>query len=170
MAFSGASCLLTLERGEGREKKREKHPSVASHTCPKWDRNRNPGLCPDQESNWRPFNLRMALADGAALATVRASVSTTVSDQLKDSPSTLCFVVSIRPSPGRRTCYEHPSSLERVRGCPVYRALATPPRPGTLPTLPRDIPQRDRPEAAEVSRWSWTCPYPEVFFKFLLID
>ena len=39
---------------------REKHWSVNSRTCP-WparDWTRNPGMCPDQELNWRPFVLQ----------------------------------------------------------------------------------------------------------------
>ena len=50
---------LLLKRRRGTEKKRErnidvtkKHQSVASHTCPDWERTCNPGTSPDQESNW----------------------------------------------------------------------------------------------------------------------
>ena len=49
---------LFLERREGREKERErnidvreKHPLVASHMPPTADLARNPGSCPDRESN-----------------------------------------------------------------------------------------------------------------------
>ena len=38
------------------ERKGEKHQSVASCTEPNADRTRNSGLCPEQESNQRPFN------------------------------------------------------------------------------------------------------------------
>ena len=51
--------VLLLERGEGREKERERassvpeiHGSVASHTA------HNPGICPDRVLNWRPFGLQ----------------------------------------------------------------------------------------------------------------
>ena len=37
---------------------RDKHQSVASRKRPAWDQNHNPGLCPDRESNQRPFGLR----------------------------------------------------------------------------------------------------------------
>ena len=47
---------LFLERGEGREKEREKHQCVvASHTPPAGGLACNPGMCPDWESNQRPF-------------------------------------------------------------------------------------------------------------------
>ena len=36
----------------------EKHQClVASHTPPTGDLAHNPGMCPDWESNWRPFGL-----------------------------------------------------------------------------------------------------------------
>ena len=47
-------------RKKGRERNinvREKNQSVASRTCPNQGRNRNPSMCPDQESNWRPLAL-----------------------------------------------------------------------------------------------------------------
>ena len=52
---------LFLERGEGREKERERNIgcagdiSVASCTPPAWGLARNPGMCPDWESNQQPF-------------------------------------------------------------------------------------------------------------------
>ena len=53
---------LFLERGEGKEKDRERnisvgetHGSVASHTLPTGELAHNPGMCPNWESNWRPF-------------------------------------------------------------------------------------------------------------------
>ena len=50
---------LFLESGEGREKEREKYQCVvASHVAPTRDLARKPGMCPDWESNWRPFGLQ----------------------------------------------------------------------------------------------------------------
>ena len=50
---------LFLERGEGREKEGEKHQCVfASRVPPTGDLACNPGMCPDWESNWRPFGLQ----------------------------------------------------------------------------------------------------------------
>ena len=50
---------LFLERGEGRGREREKHQCVvASHMAPSGDLACNPGMCPDWESNWRPFASR----------------------------------------------------------------------------------------------------------------
>ena len=51
---------LFLERGEGREKGREgeEHWLVASRTPQTAHLARNPGLCPDQESNWQPLGLQ----------------------------------------------------------------------------------------------------------------
>ena len=56
---------LFLERREGREKERErnidvqqKHQSVASCVPPTGDLACNPGMCPDWESNRRPFSLQ----------------------------------------------------------------------------------------------------------------
>ena len=46
---------LFLERGEVREKERERNTNVwLPLTCPPGDLARNPGLCPDWESNWQP--------------------------------------------------------------------------------------------------------------------
>ena len=54
-----------LERGERKEKERErnisvreKHESVASHTPPAGDMAHNPGMCPDWESNPQPSDLQ----------------------------------------------------------------------------------------------------------------
>ena len=53
---------LFLERGEGREKEREKYQCVvASHVAPTGDLACNPGMCLDWESNWQPFGLQPAL-------------------------------------------------------------------------------------------------------------
>ena len=56
---------LFSERGEGREKERERninvqeiHQLVASHMPPNGHLARNPGMCPDWESNQRPFGLQ----------------------------------------------------------------------------------------------------------------
>ena len=53
-------CIyLFLEREEGREQERQRnidvqeiYQSVASCTPPTGDLARNPGMCPDWESNW----------------------------------------------------------------------------------------------------------------------
>ena len=60
---------LFSERGEGREKVKERvisismykenHPSVASCTPPTGDLAHNTGVCPDWELNWRPFDLQV---------------------------------------------------------------------------------------------------------------
>ena len=54
---------LFSERGEGREKERErnidvqkKHQLVASHMPPNVNLACNPGMCPDWELNWEPFS------------------------------------------------------------------------------------------------------------------
>ena len=45
-----------MERGERREKEREKHQCVvASCAPPTGDLVCNPGMCSDWELNWRPF-------------------------------------------------------------------------------------------------------------------
>ena len=46
------------ERGREGEREGEKHLPVASHTSPTRDLAWNPGMCPDQESNWWPFTLQ----------------------------------------------------------------------------------------------------------------
>ena len=49
--------IYFLDRGEGREKEGEKHQCVvASRAPPTGDLAHNQGLCPDWESNWRPFS------------------------------------------------------------------------------------------------------------------
>ena len=48
---------LFLERGREGEREGEKHQRVvASHVSPTGDLARNPGMCPDWESNQRPFD------------------------------------------------------------------------------------------------------------------
>ena len=42
---------MFTERGKEGERKGEKRLSIASRTCPAEDLVRNPGWCPDQESN-----------------------------------------------------------------------------------------------------------------------
>ena len=52
---------LFLDRGEGREKERdvqEKHQLVASWAPSGGDLAHNPGMCPDQESNWWPSSFQ----------------------------------------------------------------------------------------------------------------
>ena len=56
---------LFSERKEGREKERdksinvwEKHQLVVSHTPTTGDLSCSPGMCPDRESNQRPFGLQ----------------------------------------------------------------------------------------------------------------
>ena len=50
---------LFLERGREKEREWEKHQCVvASGEPPTGDLARNPGMCPDWESNWRPFGLQ----------------------------------------------------------------------------------------------------------------
>ena len=56
LGFLKVFIYLFLERGEGREKEREKHQCVvASHVVPTGDLACNPGMCPDWELNWQPF-------------------------------------------------------------------------------------------------------------------
>ena len=48
-----------MERGERREKEREKHQCVvASCAPPTGDLTHNPGVCPVWECNWRPSGLQ----------------------------------------------------------------------------------------------------------------
>ena len=50
---------LFLDRGEGNEWEGEKHQCVvAYHTPPPGGLGHNPGMCPDWESNRRPFGLQ----------------------------------------------------------------------------------------------------------------
>ena len=50
---------LFIERGEGREREGKKQQCVvASHTPPTGDLAHNPGMCPDWESNRRPFGFQ----------------------------------------------------------------------------------------------------------------
>ena len=44
---------LFLERGERRERERERNINQLPLRCAlTWDRTRDPGMCPDQELNW----------------------------------------------------------------------------------------------------------------------
>ena len=59
--------FICFQRGEGRQKERERsidvresHRLIACHTRPDQGRTRNPGMCPDWESNPGPF----AVQDG----------------------------------------------------------------------------------------------------------
>ena len=59
--FKGFICLF-LERGREGEREGEKHQCVvASHVAPTGDQARTPGICPNQESNWRLFGLQSML-------------------------------------------------------------------------------------------------------------
>ena len=61
LCFLKGFIYLLLERGEGRERNinvQEIHQSVASHMPPAGDLARSPGMCPDWESNQRPFALQ----------------------------------------------------------------------------------------------------------------
>ena len=50
---------LFLDRGEGREKEREKHQCVVASGVPlTGDLARNPGMCPDWELNQQPLGLQ----------------------------------------------------------------------------------------------------------------
>ena len=51
---------LFLERGRERERKGEKHQRVvASQAPPTGNLVHNPGMCPDWELNWQPFDLQL---------------------------------------------------------------------------------------------------------------
>ena len=55
------NLLIYFFRERGREGEREgEKPQcvVASHSAPSGDLACNPGMCPDQESNWRPSGLQ----------------------------------------------------------------------------------------------------------------
>ena len=57
--FKKDFIYLFLERGREGEREGEKHQCVfASHMPPTGDLARNPGMCPDSESNWQLFGLR----------------------------------------------------------------------------------------------------------------
>ena len=47
--------IFFRERGREGERVREEYSLVASCTSPNGDLAHNPGMCPDRESNWRPF-------------------------------------------------------------------------------------------------------------------
>ena len=54
--------FIFRQRGRVGEKGREKHQCViASHVPRTGDLALNPGMCPDWESNWRPFDLQPSL-------------------------------------------------------------------------------------------------------------
>ena len=58
MFFFKYFIYLFLDKGEGREKERKRNLNVAaSHTPPTGDLAHSPGMCPDWESNQRPFGL-----------------------------------------------------------------------------------------------------------------
>ena len=53
--------LIYLDRGEGKEKEKEKHQCVvASYVPPTGDLACNSGMCPDWESNQRPFGSQVS--------------------------------------------------------------------------------------------------------------
>ena len=53
------TLFIFRERGREGEREGEKHQwVVASFAPPTWDPTHNPGMCPDWESNWRPFGLQ----------------------------------------------------------------------------------------------------------------
>ena len=57
--FLKKDFIYFLERGREGEREGEKHQCVvASHMPPTGDLAHNPGMCPDWESNQRPFDLQ----------------------------------------------------------------------------------------------------------------
>ena len=53
---------MFLERGREGEREEERHQCVvASHMGPTGDMAHNPGMCPDWESNLRPFGLQAGI-------------------------------------------------------------------------------------------------------------
>ena len=59
VSFLKDFIYLFLERGREGEREEEKHQFVvASCARPSGDVAHNPGMCPDWESNWRPFGLQ----------------------------------------------------------------------------------------------------------------
>ena len=57
--FKKDFIIIFLEKGEGNEKERERNIDVGLPcTPPAGDLARNPGLCPDRESNWWLFGLQ----------------------------------------------------------------------------------------------------------------
>ena len=73
--------LFIFKRGEGEgEREGEKHHCVvASCVHPTGDLAHNPGMCPDWESNWRPFDLQASAQStepyqpGLAMESLRGS-------------------------------------------------------------------------------------------------
>ena len=54
--------FIFREREKEGEREGEKHQCVvASHLASTGDLAYNPGMCPDQQSNWRPFGLQLVL-------------------------------------------------------------------------------------------------------------
>ena len=61
--FKGFIYLFFRERGREGESEGEKHQCVgASHVAPTGDLACNPGMCPDWDSNGRPFGLQPVLS------------------------------------------------------------------------------------------------------------
>ena len=58
--FFNDFIYLSLERGEGREKERERE-LAASQSPPTGDVACNPDVCPDRESNLQPFGLQAGI-------------------------------------------------------------------------------------------------------------
>ena len=57
--FLSFYLFIFRERGREGEREGEKHQRVAaSHVPPSGDLARNPGMCPDWESNWQPPGLQ----------------------------------------------------------------------------------------------------------------
>ena len=57
--FLNDFIYLFLDTGREGERQEEKHQCVvASLVPPTWDLDCNPGMCPDRESNWQPFDLQ----------------------------------------------------------------------------------------------------------------
>ena len=55
--FKRLYLVIFRERGREKERDRKKHQCVVvSHAAPTGDLAHNPGMCPDWESNQRPFS------------------------------------------------------------------------------------------------------------------
>ena len=111
--FKGSFLLrfyLFLERGW---RKRGKHQCVvASHTPPTWDPACNPGMCPDWELNWRPFDSQ---ASSQPLSHTSQGIFLTI------LPLDLCLVSEVHGDNSM-----HGGLMPRISSGPASHGLSAP--------------------------------------------
>ena len=106
-----------LERARKGEREEEKHRCVknTSTSClshaPNWGLGPNPGMCPDQESNWWPFSSQASAQSIHWVTPARAKALCILSFILPLSPFYMWEIWSSEKPSSSWNCTQHPVQL-----------------------------------------------------------